>query len=171
MTLGTKAVLATLAMLLVMGGIAAVAAHERAVGRQEQQAADNARIIATDKGQVAKADTVFVAKTDTLTRYIARTTTLHDTVLKHLTDTVLVKEYVATADSTIRACSDVVLSCDTVRARYRALVSADSVAALAPKPKAGLFAHFKKSVGVAAVYALDDHKLHAGPAISVGFTW
>ena len=166
-----KAVLATLTMLLVMGGIVWGASHERTIGRQQQQAQDNARVIATDKGAVAKADTIYVAHTDTLTRYVARTTTLHDTVLKHLTDTVLVKEYVATADSTIRACSDVVLSCDTVRARYRALVSADSVAAAAPKPKAGLFAHFKRSVGVSAVYALDDHKLHAGPAISFGWTW
>lgn len=171
MTLPDKLIAALVAVLVLVGGLVGVGYVERGVGRQQQQAIDNARIIAAAKGGVAKADTIYVTRRDTLTRYVARTTTLHDTVLRHLTDTVLVKQYVATADSTIRACSDVVLSCDTVRARYRALVSADSVAAAAPKPKAGLFAHFKKSVGVSAVYALDDHRLHAGPAISFGWTW
>src|SRR6185312_6970205 len=114
------------------------------------------------------AETVYVARVDTFTAWRTRTVALHDTVLKHLTDTLLVKQYVASTDSTIRACSDVILSCDTVRARYRLLVSKDSTLAATEKP--GTPSHWHVTLGLSAIAAVDDQRLHWGPGVSIGWT-
>lgn len=64
----------------------------------------------------ARVDTVTV----TVVRWASRTDTLRDSVLAHLTDTVVVKQYVQAVDSTVKACRDLVSDC----ARFR--VTADS---------------------------------------------
>ena len=162
-------VVAVLAGLLV-GGIG-LAVHERNVGRDQQRAADLPKAAHVAAHAVAKAETVYVAKTDTFTIWRTKLATVRDTVLKHLTDTVLVRQYVATADSTIRACSDVILSCDTVRARYRALVAKDSTLAASPKPNASFLSHIRKFVGPTITLSADDKKLHAGISGGIGWTW
>lgn len=171
MSLSTKFALAFVALALVVGGAVALASYERGVGRAQQQQVDAAQAAHVAQIAVVKAETVLVARVDTFTRWRTKLVPVRDMLLKHLTDTVLVKQYVRAADSTIRACSDVILSCDTVRARYRALVSKDSTLAAIAKPDNGFFSHWKKSVGGSIVYGLDDHKLHAGPGFQFGYTW
>ena len=171
MTIQAKLIAAFVALLVVVGGAVALGYHERGVGRTLQQQADAAEQVKVAVHDVAVAETVYVARVDTFTAWRTRTVALHDTVLKHLTDTLLVKEYVAASDSTIRACSDVILSCDTVRARYRLLVSKDSTLAAMPKPNAGFFSHVRKFIGPTVSYTVDDRKLHAGVSAGYGWTW
>jgi len=162
-------VVAVLAGLVVFS--VGLALHERNVGRDQQRAADLAEAAHVAAHAVAKAETVYVAKTDTFAVWRTRVDSVRYMVLKHLTDTVRVKEYVATTDSTIRACSDVILSCDTVRARYRALVAKDSTLAAMPKPNASFLSHIRKFVGPTITYSADDKKLHAGISGGIGWTW
>ena len=169
MTAKVWLVVAVLAGLLV-GGVG-LAVHERNVGRQLQRNADLAEAAHVAAHAVAKAETVYVAKTDTFTIWRTKLATVRDTVLKHLTDTVLVRQYVATSDSTIHACSDVILSCDTVRARYRALVAKDSTLAAIPKPNAGFLASLRARTGVYVGYGvqLDSaHVVRHGVQVGVG---
>jgi len=163
--------LAMVALVLVAGGGAGLAVHERAIGRQLQRNADLAEAAHVAAHAVAKAETVYVAKVDTFAIWRTRVDSVRYMVLKHLTDTVRVKEYVATSDSTIRACSDVILSCDTVRARYRALVAKDSTLAASPKPNASFLSHIRKFVGPTITLSADDKKLHAGISGGIGWTW
>ena len=159
--------LAMVALVLVAGGGAGLAVHERAIGRQLQRNADLAEAAHVAAHAVAKAETVYVAKTDTFTIWRTKLATVRDTVLKHLTDTVLVRQYVATSDSTIRACSDVILSCDTVRARYRALVAKDSTLAAIPKPKPGLLSRVGVYAGYGIVFQPSGAVVH-GVQLGVG---
>ena len=165
MTAKVWLVVAMLAGLLV-GGVG-LAVHERNVGRDQQRAADLAEAAHVAAHAVAKAETVYVAKTDTFTIWRTKLATVRDTVLKHLTDTVLVQQYVATSDSTIRACSDVILSCDTVRARYRALVAKDSTLAAIPKPKPGLLSRVGVYAGYGIVFQPSGAVVH-GVQLGVG---
>lgn len=63
-----------------------------------------------------KTDTVIVKDTVRLRVTLARLDTLRDTVLQHLTDTVLVKEYVTRADSAAQACTELAHDCEAFRA-------------------------------------------------------
>lgn len=58
----------------------------------------------------------------TFTRLKTRTDTLRDSLV--ITDTLKVKEYVAAADSTIKACSLVVLTCEDVQKSLRGQIAA-----------------------------------------------
>lgn len=147
------------AIALAVGGTW-LALHERTVGRQLQQAEDAQAALHVARAAVAKAETVYVAKVDTFTRWQTRTVALHDTVLKHLTDTVLVKQYVASSDSTIRACSAVILSCDTVRVRYAALLKKDSVLAAIPKPKTDILSRVSVYAGYGIVFQPNGAVVH-----------
>ena len=72
----------------------------------------------------------------------------------------------AAKDSVIRADSA------TIVALHRQH-TADSLVALAlgkTKP-ATFWSHFRKQVGPAAMYSLDDRKIHAGLSVGVAFTW
>lgn len=104
---------------------------------------------------VTKAETVFVAKADTFTRWRTKTVTLRDTLLRHITDTVLVKQFVAASDTALHACSEVIVSCDTIRARYAALAKQDSTTQqLLRKQQPGFWAELKSSCGIGAGYGL-----------------
>lgn len=72
----------------------------------------------------------------------------------------------AAKDSVIRADSVVIVALHREH-------SADSLVALAlgkSKP-ATFWSHFKRYAGAGAMYAVDDHKLHAGLTAGVAFTW
>lgn len=72
----------------------------------------------------------------------------------------------AAKDSVIRADSLTILAMDRRHA-------ADSLVALAlgkAKP-ATFWSHWRKYAGVGAMYAIDDHQLHAGLTAGVAFTW
>jgi hypothetical protein len=61
---------------------------------------------------VAHTDSIY--RTDTLyfTRKLKVAVAMHDTVIKHLTDTILVKQFIAAQDTAIQACQSVVLTCE-----------------------------------------------------------
>lgn len=63
------------------------------------------------QAQAAKAETTLVHDTVRLTQYLTHYDTTRDTVLAHLTDTVRVRAFVFTADSTITACQTALGSC------------------------------------------------------------
>jgi len=70
----------------------------------------------------ARADSIHatvVHDTVQTTKWYAKYETIHDTVLKHLTDTLTVKEYVQITDSTIKACRLVVQDCQQETAQLR----------------------------------------------------
>ena len=97
------------------GAIAAVFQHQRdslqiVVQRTQHEADSLAKIRHVDSLR----DTV----------YITRLHVKEDTVLKHLTDTVQVKEYVYLADSTIAACRLELHDCDSQRAVLQAELQA-----------------------------------------------
>lgn len=109
----------------------------------------------TIKIAVTKAETVFVSKVDTFTVWRTKTIALRDTLLRHVADTVLVKQYVAASDTALRACSDVIISCDTIRVRYASLVKQDSVTqALLRKQQPSLWDKIKQNCGLAGGYSV-----------------
>jgi hypothetical protein len=71
-------------------------------------------IVAVQTPIYQKAETLFVYDTVRLTRELVR----HDTVLKEMRiqDTVWVKEYIASSEATIRACTATVNDCATAKA-------------------------------------------------------
>jgi hypothetical protein len=82
---------------------------------------------------MAHADTVFRHDTVTLTRRITETTTIRDTLLKHLTDTIRVKEFIAASDSAIHACTEAVSSCAVkLRLKDQEIAALNSKLAIAP---------------------------------------
>lgn len=86
-------------------------ATERALGaaQEKNRILDSTlTVLATAKAQV---ETVTVRDSIRFTRFAEHTVTLHDTVLSHLTDTVLVKQFVASSDSTIHACHELLNDC------------------------------------------------------------
>lgn len=75
--------------------------------------------------QLVQLDTVYVTDTVRLTTTRTHYVTLRDTVLAHLTDTVIhvdtVRQLLAAADSTIHACQVVVVTCEQRAATEHAL--------------------------------------------------
>jgi hypothetical protein len=73
---------------------------------------------------VHQKDSVFVHDTLVFTRTIKVPIALHDTVVKHLSDTVLVARYIAASDSALKACTDVFQSCKASIAARDSLIAA-----------------------------------------------
>jgi len=168
-TLENKLIAIGAAIVLALGGVAAWSSHERQVGALKA-------VIAADKAQIAvlaakeaRAETLYVADTVRLTKLLTRydTARVHDTLTRN--DTVYVAR--AVADSTIRACTITLADC---RAGW-ALANArgDSVTHLlglvSQKPPSFL-SHVHLTLGVSAIAAVDDRRLHWGPGISIGWT-
>lgn len=91
-------------------------AAEQAIGKAAANRHFADSVIAVLDSTRLHRDTVLVHDTVTLTRFMARTDTLRQTVLAHLTDTLLVKQYVATTDSTIHSCTELLHDCAAYRA-------------------------------------------------------
>ncbi len=66
--------------------------------------------------RLARVDTLIVRDTIRTRVAVDRVVTLRDTVLTHLTDTVLVKEFVTRADSAAKACVELSTDCQAFRA-------------------------------------------------------
>ena len=108
------------AALLLLAGVLIASCHARDValrdrGRAEERARVADSTLHAIRPLLARADTVLVHDTVRVRVAVDRVVTMTDTVLAHLTDTVLVKQYVQTADSAAKACSLLVTDC----ARYR----------------------------------------------------
>ena len=74
--------------------------------------------------RVKATDTVYRIDTLYFTRTLKVEVAKRDTVLKHLTDTVLVKQFIAAADTAIRACQSVVLTCEQRVAQRDSIIKA-----------------------------------------------
>ncbi len=135
---------------------------------QRVRAADSVRVVAGTA--LARADTVFVHDTLRFTRTLPPLAAIHDSVLVHLTDTLLVKQFVERSDSTVRACLDVVNSCAAFRVKATAMLKADTASIATrdsllrlPKPRE----HF--GVGLGFGYACNQKG--CGPGLNVGLVW
>ena len=118
MTRPTAALLGLLALAVVFGGWRhRDASYARAESRTLRVALDS---LAKVK---ARTETTYVRTVDTLTRRIVRHDTLRAEVLRHITDTVLVREFVAASDSVVRACQSVVLTCEARVATRDAVIA------------------------------------------------
>jgi hypothetical protein len=62
-----------------------------------------------------KADTLYVHDTLRVARRLATFDTVRDTVLRHITDTLVVRQFVAAADSFKAACTDALSECNRLR--------------------------------------------------------
>lgn len=102
---------------LLMAGVAVTAGvwgynrYQREIGRRDHALMVRDSAIATLMREARHVDSIYVTDTIRLTKWKTAYDTTRDTVLAHLTDTIRVKEYVHVADSTIAACSRVVLTC------------------------------------------------------------
>jgi hypothetical protein len=102
--------------LALAAGLGALWMHSRDGDREALDKIDllNHRIVVKDTQY----------HTDTLyfDRKLKVEVALHDTVIKHLTDTVLVSRYIAAAETTIAACRSVVLTCEQRVAQRDSLI-------------------------------------------------
>lgn len=112
----------------------------------------------------ARVDTLVVRDTVRVRETVARVTTLRDTVLRHLTDTVLIREYVTRSDSAANACTELAHDCAAFRtfafgrfaqdsiklATQPRIVAAKASRGLLPRPgfgvTAGIDAHGKPNI-------------------------
>ena len=109
----------TLIIILAAWCIGLFVAHERrveqrGVAKEKTRVADSVIKVVTP--QLARVDTLVVRDTVRVRVAVNRVTALHDTVLRHLTDTVLVKEFVTRADSAAKACTELSGDCAAFRA-------------------------------------------------------
>jgi hypothetical protein len=106
--------------------------------------------------KLAHVDTLVVHDTVTVRVAIDRVVTLRDTVLQHLTDTMLVKQYVARTDTALHACSELSDDCAQFRALAVQKFAADSnkfiafKASIAPPPRFG----FKSGAATGIAFVL-----------------
>lgn len=151
--------LAVCAVLLIAGG--SYVAGQRH-GKQQAALLQSQATADTIRSTITVAETVFVAKVDTFRVRQTKVVTLRDTLLRHVTDTVLVKQYVAASDTALRACSEVIVSCDTIRARYAALAKQDSTTQqLLRKQTPSLFDKIKQRCGLSVGYGVVSGKVDA----------
>lgn len=115
--------------LLLVVAVTAWHAHdtalvERGKAQEKYRVADSA--LKALKPALARTDTQLVHDTVTLTVYLASriAPAKHDTVLKHLTDTVKVKEYIAQTDTALGMCRDLMSACAVFRTQAQATIAA-----------------------------------------------
>ena len=118
------------AVSAALAGILALAWHDEKAAIAKQ-AVTQALLAQSDSAYTAAAHRADSASrqltTDTLIIHheTVRYQAVHDTVLTHLTDTVVVKEFVQAADSTIHACTRALHDCASLTAALRGELAAD----------------------------------------------
>ncbi len=160
------------AVMTLAGGIW-LAIHQRDAANVERGRAME-RLRASDStlqvltAQRPKIVYEFVHDTLRLTMRVAQLDTIRDTVLHHLTDTVRVKEFIATADATVQACRDVLNSCAALHRNdsltIRALEQKVHDIPIAAKPRR---CGFGATLGGGVVH---ESGFHVGPSITAGVT-
>lgn len=104
--------------VLFISGVAMFKARDRALverGKAIEQARLADSVLAVTRVNLAHVDTFYRRDTLRFVTLKARVDTLRDTVLTHLTDTLLVKEFIAREDSTIHACTEALGDCAKFR--------------------------------------------------------
>jgi hypothetical protein len=88
--------------------------RDKGMWRERYRVADSTIHIVTPER--IRAETVFVHDAKRASEAIYHVQTIHDTVLTHLTDTLIVKEYIAKTDTALAACTELARDCQTFRA-------------------------------------------------------
>lgn len=83
----------------------------------------------TEKYQAlyAEAATKVVRLTDTVRVRIDGVKVVRDTLLQHITDTVLVRQYIAATDTALKACSELAETCSDFRTRATSLIGSQKI--------------------------------------------
>ena len=147
---------ALLVLVLVVGVVFSVAEQSEDAKRERAMHAQMAQERGRWQDSLARVITQYRRDTVRVTRYAKSYYAIRDTL--RLTDTVRVKEALVAADSAIKACSDVVLSCSR-RAAYQDSIIASQQVELEwwvkrSKPKCGRKCAFYLGVGAAVVGAV-----------------
>lgn len=167
----------TIYYLVLVLGVGAIGAYQYWAHEQQEKGALRLRIAQHEQ---TNADLRHVAdslakvyRTDTvrLTRLKLKTDTLTATVDVWKHDTLKVVEYVHQADTTLRACTQALGTCEArVKVAEDGWANARSeISRIKAIPKPGWIArHTAASVGVGATYG-QDGKIAVGPTVSFGF--
>lgn len=126
---GTIALL-LVSLVLVSVGVTWAVMHDHAVAAAAVSRYQGAKADSAIAYWKVRADSIQATETtDTvvLTRERPVYRTLHDTVLTHLTDTVLVKEFVRAADSTVNSCTRALKDCGALTAALRSELDASTL--------------------------------------------
>ncbi len=124
------------------------------------------------KQQIKDQTPIYLAHTDTFNKVQRRYDTLRTFAERRITDTLYVKELIATADTTIRACRVTLLDCERLRGleKARADTAEKNEAALKKQLRGcrlfGALPCPVLTVGVGATLA--GGTVRAGPAVSIG---
>jgi hypothetical protein len=154
---GLIVVLALVCVAFVQQWHAATIAEGQAIERARTQDS----VVAVLSTRLARVDTLVVRDTVRLTRMFARTDTLRDSLLVHLTDTVRTKEFITQAEADQHACVDLKNDCAAFR-----LSAAEEIATLKaqahPAPIIVFQPTAKQKGGYGLVGALVDEVVRAG---------
>lgn len=145
-----------------------IAEVDKGVALERARVADSAR--AAILVQLAHAETVYVRDTIRLSHTLTRTSTLRDTLLLHLTDTVRVKEFIAQTRQDSVACVEAANSCaDKLRLKDREIATLTSQLGLQPALHKESHIGFGATLGLGATKPLNG-PLAVGPSLTAGVT-
>jgi hypothetical protein len=117
----------TLLVVLVVTAVGLFKARDRALverGRAVERARVADSVLTVAKAAFRRSDTVLVTKLVPAKAAAARVDTLRDSVLVHLTDTLVVKEYIEKEKEAARMCTDALGSCEIFRRDAKATIAA-----------------------------------------------
>lgn len=161
---------AAILLALSTGAVTAYNHHQREIGRREMVIA---QLAAEHRAALQRADSLEKAFRIDTVRFV-RLRTVWDTAYRTLTDTVQLTDTVrvpvtvlVTADSTIRACSQALGTCEQrVAAERTARQAADRQVKILLQQMPGPLSRCGAGVGAAAVW--DGKGVRAGPGVTVG---
>jgi hypothetical protein len=155
----------------LIGGYNVFVHQQREIGKRDLLIAQHERTNADLRHQADSLSKVYRTDTLRLTKIRRVTDSLTVTVDQWKHDTLKVVEYVHQADTTIKACTAALQTCeDRVRIAQLGWANARSeIARIKAIPKQGWIArHTAASVGVGATYG-QDGRVAVGPTVSFGF--
>jgi hypothetical protein len=143
---------------------------ERGRAQERAHVADSTlKVIAAERKRV---DTLWRHDSVRVTRYADRVIRMADTVLRHLTDTMLVKEFVRTADTTAKSCRDDLPSSCAERHRLDALEIAQWKAKAQAAPAVRPRQHWGLGTTLGPCVWYDRHTIRTCLlSLNVGFTY
>lgn len=137
-----------------------VSLTDRGIALERARVADSALKVITPK--LARVDTLVVHDVPRVIHAAARVDTLRDSVVAHLTDTLIVKEYVARTDTALKVCRELADDCAQFRVfanqKIAALESKLNVAPIIDNHHRVISNLLWGAVGAAVGY--EAHRLH-----------
>jgi hypothetical protein len=151
----------------LIGAYQGWAYHQREIGRREVELAQSASELRAAKMRADSLEKVYRVDTLRLTKIKRVTDSLTVTVEQWKTDTLKVVEYVAKADTAIKACVQALGTCEArVGAERAGRLAAEKQTAILKAQMPGNLARCGVSVGAGAVWS--GGRVAAGPAVTVG---